>query len=332
MPAELWAAATQATPRCDRSYGGSRDGESQDTSDVHCTLGFVPPSSSGEVLPAALALEAAVLEDLLLRRHAFERKAELDRLHEHGRVRDRGLVQNRVAIDQRESLEHVLVLVDEVPRHVEPGPAVEVADVDDERVAVPTTARVSAPSPVVRRMRAVVGGDDPDVVHGLVQQRHVVFVLDDLHGIQPGRLIQRTRDARQVTAPFGIFVRALCAVRLLGRGLRQVFVLRPRRRTGAAPPAASARREIRAVERPDEETKKPAVALEPEPLQVRMAVGEPRQCYDRRCGGRGRLLSRRRTERAGEKGGRARCEQKAPIERCGMFHRRLTCHLLRCRR
>jgi xylan 1,4-beta-xylosidase len=262
-----------------------------------------------------------------LGRHAFQRKAELDRLHEHGGVRDGGLVQNRVAIDQRESLEHVLVLVDEVARHVQPGPAVEVADVDDERVALPTAARVSVPSPVVRRMRAVVGGNDPHVVHGLVQKRHVVFVLDDLHGIQARRLIERARDARQVTAPFGILVRALCAVRLLGRGLRQVFVLRPRRRPGAAPCASSPRGEIRAVERPDEETKKPTVALEPEPLEVRMAVGEPRQRRARRARLCGRLLGRRRTKRAGgEKTGGARCEQKAPIERGG------TCHLLRCRR
>ena len=57
-----------------------------------------------------------------------------------------------------------------------------------------------------------------------------------------------------------------------------------------------------------------------------MAVGEPRQRHGRRCRLRGRLLGERRTERAsGEKAGRARCEQKAPIERCGMLHGRLTC-------
>ena len=116
------------------------------------------------------------------------------------------------AIEQPEPLEDVFVLVDEIPRHVQPGPPVEIADVDDQRVAFPASARVSVPGPVVLRVRAVVRRDDADVVHGFVKQRHVLFVLDDLHGVETGGLIEGARNAGQVTPRLGILISALQAV------------------------------------------------------------------------------------------------------------------------
>ena len=158
--------------------------------------------------------------------------------------------------------------------HVQPGSAVEVADVDDQRVAFPAAARVAVPRPVVLRMRAVVGGNDADVVHRFVQQRHVLLVLDDLHRIEPAGLIERARNPGQMATRLGILVAASAGGRpSLGFGLRRVLVLRRRRATARAPSVAAASApaggEIRPVERSDEQALKAAGALHPEALQDR---------------------------------------------------------------
>ena len=174
----------------------------------HCCPRLLAAVFLRVVLQAALAFETAVFEDLLLGGHAFQREAHLNRLDEHCRVGDGGLVQNRVGIDQREPLDHVFVLVDEVTRHVEPCAAVEVAHVDDERVAFPAAARVAVPRPVVPRMLAVVGRDDANVVHRFVEQRHIPLVLDDLYRIEPAWLVERARNAGQMATRLGILVAA----------------------------------------------------------------------------------------------------------------------------
>src|SRR5206468_11771744 len=84
-------------------------------------------------------------------------------------------VERRVAIDD---LERVTVVV---ARHVEPRIAVEVREIDDERVAFITTARKSHPGRIVLRYRhTAVDGNDALLVRPLVYEGHVVRRLDDL--------------------------------------------------------------------------------------------------------------------------------------------------------
>jgi hypothetical protein len=100
----------------------------------------------------------------------------------------------------------MFVLVDEIPGHIQPGAPIEIAYIHDQGVAIPAAARVSIPRPVALRMRAVVGGNDADVVHGFVEKRHVLLVLDDLDRVEPAGLIKGAGNSRQMTARFGIFV------------------------------------------------------------------------------------------------------------------------------
>src|SRR6185436_2579517 len=112
-------------------------------------------------------------------------------------------------------------------------------------------------------MRTVVRRDDAHVVHRLVQQRHVAFVLNDLHGIEARGLIERARHSGKMTAGLGIFVVAPLPVLPLRGRLRRVLVLRPRWRpawgcTATAGATGAARGgEVRAVERADEESLEP---------------------------------------------------------------------------
>ena len=104
-------------------------------------------------------------------------------------------------------------------------------------------------------MRTVVGGDDADVVHRFVEQRHRLLVLDDLHGIEAARLIERPRDAGEMTAGLGILVPAPQAVLSFRFGFGCVLVPRRRGRAAAGTAracrpacAAAARGEVRPVE------------------------------------------------------------------------------------
>jgi hypothetical protein len=83
-------------------------------------------------------------------------------------------------------------------------------------------------------MRAVVGRDDADVVHGFVEQRDGLLVLDDLHGIEAARLIERARDAGEMTPRLRIFVPAPQAILSFGFGFRCVLIPRRRRRAAGA--------------------------------------------------------------------------------------------------
>jgi hypothetical protein len=73
---------------------------------------------------------------------------------------------------------------------------------------------------------AVVGGNDADVVHGFVKQRHIFLVLDNLDRVKPAGLIEGARDAGQMATGLGIFVAAFQTVRSLGFRFRRVLVLR----------------------------------------------------------------------------------------------------------
>src|SRR4030095_332893 len=73
-------------------------------------------------------------------------------------------------------------------------------------------------------MPAVVRGNDADVMHGFVEQRHVLLVLDDLDRVKPGGLAEGTRNPRQMAASLGLFVSASQTGHSLGFGLRGVFI------------------------------------------------------------------------------------------------------------
>src|SRR6185295_11551776 len=116
-------------------------------------------------------------------------------------------------------------------------------------------------------MPAVVCRDDADIVHGFVKQGHRFFVLDDLHRVESGGLIESAWNAGQVTTRLGIFKPSLQAIQSFRLRLWCVFVAR-RRRTAAgrraasgpsgATAASSARSKVCSIERTDEKALKPA--------------------------------------------------------------------------
>src|SRR4030095_11370284 len=83
-------------------------------------------------------------------------------------------------------------------------------------------------------MLAVVGGNDSDVMHGFVEQRHILLVLNDLHGVKAGGLIEGAGNAREMAPSFGIFVSASQTVHAFGLSFRGVFVARRRRTASSA--------------------------------------------------------------------------------------------------
>ena len=118
-------------------------------------------------------------------------------------------------------------------------------------------------------------------MHRFVKQRHVLLVLDDLHRVESGGLVEGARNAGQVAPRLRILISALQTVQPFGLGFRRVPGRRGaggrRRRPASASvtAAAAGRGEVRPVERADEEALKSAGALEPQPLQIRPAAGEP---------------------------------------------------------
>src|SRR4051794_34612065 len=116
-------------------------------------------------------------------------------------------------------------------------------------------------------MPAVIGGNDADVMHRFVEQRHVFLVLNDLHWVKPGRLIEGTGNPGKVAPSLGIFISAPQTVHSFGFSLGG-FPVSPRRATppsaacygpSTSPPAASG--EIRAIQRADEQPLKATGAL-----------------------------------------------------------------------
>jgi len=51
------------------------------------------------------------------------------------------------------------------------------------------------------RMPAVVGGNDADVMHSFMEQRHVLLVLDDLDRVKPAGLVEGSRLPAPVFTP-----------------------------------------------------------------------------------------------------------------------------------
>jgi hypothetical protein len=120
-------------------------------------------------------------------------------------------------------------------------------------------------------MFAVVGGNNANIVHGFVEQRHISLVLNDLYRIQPAWLVERSRNAGEMTTRLGILVSPPNPVLSLRFGRRRIFV-RPSSASGAAAPSAALRRKIRSVQRADEQALKSAGALHPQALQVGVSV------------------------------------------------------------
>src|ERR1051326_1338674 len=92
-PTSVTAQTTSAQPRPRRTRAPRRLPRPSSLPPLPAAVLF------GVVLQAPFAFEAAVFEDLLFRRHTFEREAHLDGLHEDRRISDGRFVQNRVAIE-----------------------------------------------------------------------------------------------------------------------------------------------------------------------------------------------------------------------------------------
>src|ERR1700733_15110010 len=101
------------------------------------------------VVHAALAFVAIVVNDLVFRGIAAQRQVHGPRSSEHRWILNRRVVGDGVRAGHLEALDDVLVFVDEIAVHVEPGAPVEVGDIDDESIALPMPARVAVPRPVV---------------------------------------------------------------------------------------------------------------------------------------------------------------------------------------
>src|SRR6185295_9257175 len=120
-------------------------------------------------------------------------------------------------------------------------------------------------------MGTVVRGNDTNVVHGFVEQRHAFLVLDNLDRIEPGGLIEGARNSRQMAARFRVFVAATDTVHSLGFRLRGVFVS-SRRWAASASATATPRAtggQVCPIERADEQALKAAGTLQPQPLKIR---------------------------------------------------------------
>src|SRR5262245_46720745 len=74
-----------------------------------------------------------------------ERHADLPRTREYLRILDRGFVRHVIRAGARVALDHVQRLGMKVSRAIEPRLIVEVAYIDDKRVAFPMRARISHP-------------------------------------------------------------------------------------------------------------------------------------------------------------------------------------------
>jgi hypothetical protein len=96
-------------------------------------------------------------------------------------------------------------------------------------------------------MSAIVGWDNTDVVHGFVEKRDVLFVLDNLHRIEAGGLIEGTRDSGQMATCFGILVASAQTIQPFRFGLGCVLISGSSA-TSAVTPSAAGRGKIRPVQ------------------------------------------------------------------------------------
>src|ERR1043166_6331209 len=114
-------------------------------------------------------------------------------------------------------------------------------------------------------MRAVVGRNDAHVVHRFVEQCDLLLVLDDLHRIEAAGLIELPRDSGKMATRLGILVAPFEPVGPFRSGFRRVRVLRRRRPAAAATTSTRAPgREMRSVERADEQSLNSTGALHPQ--------------------------------------------------------------------
>jgi hypothetical protein len=101
-------------------------------------------------------------------------------------------------------------------------------------------------------MSAIVGWDNTDVVHGFVEKGDVLFVLDNLHRIEAGRLIEGARDSGQMATCLGILVASAQTIRSFGFGLGCVLICGSSSASTAVTSSATARRKICPIQRADE--------------------------------------------------------------------------------
>ena len=98
-------------------------------------------------------------------------------------ILNRELIRDGIGVDQRKTFDDVQMVVDRPAPAAEliPRLVVEIRGVHDERVALPTTARISCPhSKRRRRVRPAVERHDPRRVNHLVMNHDAVVRLDNL--------------------------------------------------------------------------------------------------------------------------------------------------------
>ena len=113
---------------------------------------------------------------------AFERPNHRPRSRIDLRIVHRGLIVDRVDIDHRQTLDDSHGVAVKLPFRIEPGPAVEIGRLDDQRIPLPVAAAVSHPQfDVGPDMRTAVRVDDAiDMTPGLVDDGYVSRKLSNL--------------------------------------------------------------------------------------------------------------------------------------------------------
>src|SRR5262245_12453974 len=174
---------------------------------------MTPPASIGRHRGMKLVVEgeAFVFEDLSVWfAVAIQHHAHAPRPREHARILDGHFICDVVAIEWREALDQVQLLAVKISGAVEPRLVVEVDDVDDERVAFPSPARVAHPPvDVAWRMLRPVGVDRARRMHVLEQHRDAIGCLKDLKWV---RHVHDSRDARQIALALRVRARAVLIV------------------------------------------------------------------------------------------------------------------------
>ena len=155
---------------------------------------------------------ATKLEQLHVRFHAtIERHGDPPRPLKNLGIFDRHFVPNGVRRHQREALGQMQSVAMEIPGAVEPAPVIEIRDVDDESISVPSSHGVTHPG-IVRRPCDFVQMDGARGIREFVGNMNLVRTLRDLKRI---RHVHRTRNARQVTLQLRVAVNPVLSILLL---------------------------------------------------------------------------------------------------------------------
>src|SRR5262249_27729816 len=158
--------------------------------------------------------DAAVFEELhVWLQTAIERHRDFPGAREDLRILYRRFVVDGVRSNRREAFNEMQRITMEVSGSVEPSPVIEPCNIDDQRVALPVTDRVTHPRIVGRTLNLVqMSGASRD----RKREGHLDLVraLNDLKRIGH---VHRARDARQVAFELRVAIDPVFAIFLLYR-------------------------------------------------------------------------------------------------------------------